>query len=92
MQTYGLKEALDFFFYLLDEEDKEALTKIWLAKEIDQPLGDFIKKYSKKSYIKRMDSAGGRRQSVEEDKKALALAESILNLGRGKEVRLGGNL
>lgn len=92
MQTYGLKEALDFFFYIMDEEDKEALTKIWLAKEIDQPLGDFLKKYSKKAYIKRMERSGGRRQSVEDDKKALALAESILNLGRGEEVRLGGNL
>lgn len=92
MRTYTLKEALDFFFYLFDEEDKEELTQIWLAKEIDQPLGEFLEKYSKKNYIERQKSVAGRTQSVPEDEKALALAKSILEIGIGKEEALNGNL
>lgn len=87
MRSYDLKSALDFFLYVFDEEDKEALTKIWLAKEVDMTLADFIKKYSKKTYIKRLDQ---RTQSVAKDKQALDQAEAILNMGRGEEVLLDG--
>lgn len=89
MRSYDLKGALDFFLYVFDEEDKEALTKIWLAKEVDMTLADFIKKYSKKTYLRRMDK---RTQSVAEDQKAMALADSILNINPGEEVRLGGDI
>ncbi|MFA9413276.1 hypothetical protein ACERC8_01315 [Streptococcus sp. E29BA] len=87
MRSYDLKGALDFFLYVFDEEDKEALTKIWLAKEVDMTLADFITKYSKKAYIKRLDQ---RTQSVAKDKRALEQAEAILNMGRGEEVLLDG--
>lgn len=89
MWSYDLKGALDFFLYVFDEEDKEALTKIWLAKDVDMTLADFLKKYSKKTYLKRIEQ---RTQSVEEDEQAMALAASILSLNPGQEVKINGNI
>lgn len=80
LETQTLSESLDFFMYLLDEQDKEELTEIWKSKEVDMSLSDFIKKYSKKSYIKKQEE---RRQTKEKDREAIALAESILQLPKG---------
>lgn len=68
--------------YLLDEQDKEELTEIWKSKEVDMSLSDFIKKYSKKGYIKKHEE---RRQTKEKDREAVALAESILKLPKKGE-------
>lgn len=89
MKSQTLKESLDFFLYLFDEEDKDVLKEIWLAKEVDMSLQSFIDKHSKKRYISKVN----RKQILENDTdSALKNAESILNLGYGKEVRLDGNL
>lgn len=64
--------------YLLDEQDREELTDIWKSKDVDMTLSDFLKKYSKKSYIERQSK---KQQSVEKDKEAIELAESILKIG-----------
>ncbi|APD22596.1 TPA: hypothetical protein ACPX6D_000254 [Streptococcus pneumoniae] len=67
--------------YLLDEQDKEELTDIWKSKEINMSLADFIKKYSKKSYIEKQSK---KQQTIKKDNEAIALAESILKLsGKG---------
>jgi len=82
LETQTLSESLDFFMYLLDEQDKEELTDIWKSKDFDMTLSDFIKKHSKKSYI---DKQSKKQQSVDQDKEAIALAESILKLSRKGE-------
>lgn len=64
--------------YLLDEQDREELTDIWKSKDVDMSLSDFLKKYSKKSYIERRSK---KQQSAEKDKEAIELAESILKIG-----------
>ena len=44
-------------------------------------LADFIKKYSKKSYIEKQSK---KQQTIKKDNEAIALAESILKLsGKG---------
>ncbi|MGO5251567.1 hypothetical protein ACTQ2Q_09500 [Atopobiaceae bacterium LCP21S3_F11] len=45
-------------------------------------LSDFIKKHSKKSYI---DKQSKKQQSVDQDKEAIALAESILKIQKKGE-------
>ena len=69
---------MDFFMYLLDEQDKEELTDIWKSKDVEMPLSDFIQKYSKKNYIKKQKE---RKQSKKKDEEAIQLAESILKIG-----------
>uniref|UniRef100_UPI0031B5990A hypothetical protein n=3 Tax=Bacillati TaxID=1783272 RepID=UPI0031B5990A len=82
LETQTLSESLDFFMYLLDEQDKEELTDIWKSKDFDMTLSDFIKKHSKKSYI---DKQSKKQQSVDQDKEAIALAESILKIQKKGE-------
>lgn len=75
--------------YLFDKEDEEKLTEIWMSKDFDIPLSDFLKKYSKKSYINKQEQ---KRQSIERDKQLIAQAEAILQIKNVREEKLDGNL
>lgn len=89
MRSQTLRESLDFFCYLLDEEDREELTRIWLSKDFELSLPDFLKKYSKKRYVERREKRAVPQQT---DDEALAKADAILNLFIGKEEELGGTV
>ncbi|GET71313.1 hypothetical protein Javan117_0022 [Streptococcus phage Javan117] len=80
---------MDFFLYLFDKEDEEKLTEIWMSKDFDIPLSDFLKKYSKKSYINKQEQ---KRQSIERDKQLIAQAEAILQIKNVREEKLDGNI
>ena len=82
LETQTHSEALDFFMYLLEEQDKEELTDIWKSKDVDMSLSDFLKKYSKKSYLEKQSK---KQQPKDKDKEAIALAESILKLQKKGE-------
>ena len=71
--TMSLGQTLDFLVYLINEIQKEELRDIWLAKDTELSLGEFINKnlHSKERQ--------GKKQSVEKDKKAIEMAEFILN-------------
>lgn len=71
--TMTLGQTLDFLVYLINEIQKEELRDIWLAKDTELSLGEFINK--------NLHSKGrqGKKQSVEKDKKAIEMAEFILN-------------
>lgn len=70
--TMSLGQTLDFLVYLVNETQKEELRDIWLAKDTEMSLGEFINK--------NLHSSGkGKTQSVEKDKKAIEMAEFILN-------------
>lgn len=75
--------------YLFDKEDEEKLTEIWMSKDFDIPLSDFLKKYSKKSYINKREQ---KRQSIERDKQLIAQAEAILQIKNVREEKLDGNI
>ncbi|MFA1326985.1 Uncharacterised protein [Streptococcus dysgalactiae] len=75
--------------YLFDKEDEEKLTEIWMSKDFDIPLSDFLKKYSKKSYINKQEQ---KRQSIERDKQLIAQAEAILQIKNVREEKLDGNI
>ncbi|MGV3081293.1 hypothetical protein [Streptococcus dysgalactiae] len=74
---------------MFDKEDEEKLTEIWMSKDFDIPLSDFLKKYSKKSYINKQEQ---KRQSIERDKQLIAQAEAILQIKNVREEKLDGNL
>lgn len=71
--TMTLGQTLDFLVYLVNEAQKEELRDIWLAKDTELSLGEFINN--------NLHSEGrqGKKQSVEKDKKAIEMAEFILN-------------
>ena len=70
--TMSLGQTLDFLVYIVNETQKEELRDIWLAKDTEMSLGEFINK--------NLHSSGkGKTQSVEKDKKAIEMAEFILN-------------
>lgn len=71
--TMTLGQTLDFLVYLINEIQKEELRDIWLTKDTELSLGEFINK--------NLHSKGrqGKKQSVEKDKKAIEMAEFILN-------------
>ncbi|MCY7171785.1 hypothetical protein MK516_04525 [Streptococcus gallolyticus subsp. gallolyticus] len=69
----SLGQTLDFLVYLINEIQKEELRDIWLAKDTELSLGEFI---NKNLHSKRRQ---GKKQSVEKDKKAIEMAEFILN-------------
>ncbi|MGG6839149.1 UNVERIFIED_CONTAM: hypothetical protein KB581_08910 [Streptococcus canis] len=75
--------------YLFDKEDEEKLTEIWMSKDFDITLSDFLKKYSKKSYINKQEQ---KRQSIERDKQLIAQAEAILQIKNVREGKLDGNI
>ncbi|MDQ0263067.1 hypothetical protein [Streptococcus dysgalactiae] len=74
---------------MFDKEDEEKLTEIWMSKDFDIPLSDFLKKYSKKSYINKQEQ---KRQSIERDKQLIAQAEAILQIKNVREEKLDGNI
>ncbi|EGL48913.1 hypothetical protein HMPREF9964_0077 [Streptococcus dysgalactiae subsp. equisimilis SK1249] len=80
---------MDFFLYLFDKEDEEKLTEIWMSKDFDIPLSDFLKNNSKKSYINKQEQ---KRQSIERDKQLIAQAEAILQIKNVREEKLDGNI
>ncbi|HEM6498931.1 TPA: hypothetical protein U2E07_000965 [Streptococcus suis] len=63
--------------YILDEEDKEELKNIWLSKDFDVSLPNFINKYSKKRYISDREKKT-RALSSENEARALAQAMSFV--------------
>lgn len=69
-----IKETVDFLFYLIDTQNREDLKEVWLSKEIDMSLSDFIEKNM--NHIKRKTKT----QSLEKDKKAIELAENIMSM------------
>ncbi|GAB6713826.1 hypothetical protein [Streptococcus uberis] len=69
-----IKETVDFLFYLIDTQNREDLKEVWLSKEIDMSLSDFIEKNM--NQIKRKTKT----QSLEKDKKAIELAENIMSM------------
>jgi hypothetical protein len=71
--TMTLGQTLDFLVYLVNEAQKEELRDIWLAKDTELSLGEFINN--------NLHSEGrqDKKQSVEKDKKAIEMAEFILN-------------
>lgn len=71
--TMTLGQTLDFLVYLANETQKEELRDIWLAKDTELSLGEFI---NKNLHSKRRTD---KKQSVEKDKQAIAMAEFILN-------------
>ncbi|EHI69869.1 hypothetical protein STRIC_1431 [Streptococcus ictaluri 707-05] len=75
--------------YLFEKEDEEKLTEIWISKDFEISLDEFLKKYSKKSHI---DKQKQKRQSIERDKQVIAQAEAILKIKNVKEDKLDGNI
>ncbi|KYP21708.1 hypothetical protein [Streptococcus parauberis] len=69
-----IKETVDFLLYLFDAKTREELREVWLAKDIEMTLSDYINKEMNKHKPKT------KTQSVEEDKKAIELAESIMSI------------
>ncbi|WP_238989728.1 hypothetical protein [Streptococcus uberis] len=69
-----MKETVDFLIYLIDAKTREELREIWLAKDFEINLKDFIDKHMPKT---RGESIT---QSVDKDKEAIELAESILSM------------
>lgn len=69
-----IKETVDFLFYLIDTQNREEFKEIWLSKEIDMSLSDFIEKNM--NQIKQKTKT----QSLEKDKKAIELAENIMSM------------
>jgi hypothetical protein len=71
--TMTLGQTLDFLVYLVNETQKEELRDIWLAKDTELSLGEFINNNL------HPEGCQGKKQSVEKDKKAIEMAEFILN-------------
>ncbi|WP_238990592.1 hypothetical protein [Streptococcus uberis] len=69
-----MKETVDFLIYLIDAKTREELREIWLAKDFEINLKDFIDKHMPKTRGKNIT------QSVDKDKEAIELAESILSM------------
>ncbi|MGT2959303.1 hypothetical protein ACVR1D_09795 [Streptococcus bovimastitidis] len=79
-----MKETVDFLIYLIDAKTREELREIWLAKDFEINLKEFIDKYMPKTRGKSIT------QSVDKDKEAIELAESILSMPI-KEIGGGDN-
>lgn len=67
----SMKQTTDFLLYLNEQVQKEELRDIWLAKDTELSLNEFISQNTKKRSLKT--------QSIKKDEEVIAWAEMILN-------------